>query len=146
LGRIRHPRDELATLDDARTLPGLMSPTRGHPFFGRLADPLRAHASGLSPVAALAEPLRWCLQVDGQEWAEAQRATRRCVRRRAVLSRWRRSDAVRLFDYLCWVLALFLVRLLVSGDPRWWLAIGGRDRFGMLFEIHMVCLPRHVRV
>ena len=37
------------------------------------------------------------------------------------------------FDCLAWVLAAyFMVRLLTSGDPRWWVAIGASIGFGML--------------
>ena len=35
-------------------------------------------------------------------------------------------------DFVCWAVALLLVcRLLTSGDPRWWLAIGGAAGIGM---------------
>ena len=35
-------------------------------------------------------------------------------------------------DFLCWTVALLLVtKLLRSGDPRWWLAIGGAAGIGM---------------
>jgi 4-amino-4-deoxy-L-arabinose transferase-like glycosyltransferase len=35
-------------------------------------------------------------------------------------------------DFVCWTVALLLVtRLLRSGDPRWWLAIGGAAGIGM---------------
>jgi len=37
------------------------------------------------------------------------------------------------FDYLLWVLtAYFVVRLLKSKDPRWWLAIGCSIGLGMM--------------
>ncbi len=42
------------------------------------------------------------------------------------------------FDYLCWVLAAFFVlRLLKTRDPRWWLAIGAALGFGMLSKYTM---------
>ena len=35
-------------------------------------------------------------------------------------------------DFVCWTVALLLVtRLLTSGDPRWWVAIGGAAGIGM---------------
>jgi 4-amino-4-deoxy-L-arabinose transferase-like glycosyltransferase len=35
-------------------------------------------------------------------------------------------------DFVCWTVALLLVcRLLSSGDPRWWLAVGGAAGIGM---------------
>jgi 4-amino-4-deoxy-L-arabinose transferase-like glycosyltransferase len=37
------------------------------------------------------------------------------------------------FDYVAWVLtAYFIVRLLKSGEPRWWLAVGASIGFGAL--------------
>jgi hypothetical protein len=43
------------------------------------------------------------------------------------------------FDYLAWILvAYFLVRLLQSNDPRWWLAIGGAIGVGMLTKYSML--------
>ena len=42
------------------------------------------------------------------------------------------------FDYLCWVLAAyFVVRLLRSDDPRWWLAIGAALGLGMMTKYTM---------
>ena len=42
------------------------------------------------------------------------------------------------FDYFFWVLtAYFVVRLLKSEDPRWWLAIGASIGFGMLTKYTM---------
>ena len=42
------------------------------------------------------------------------------------------------FDYLCWVLAAyFIIRLLKSGDPRWWLAIGAAIGLGMMSKYTM---------
>jgi Dolichyl-phosphate-mannose-protein mannosyltransferase len=42
------------------------------------------------------------------------------------------------FDYLCWVLAAyFIIRLLKTGDPRWWLAIGAALGLGMLSKYTM---------
>jgi hypothetical protein len=43
------------------------------------------------------------------------------------------------FDYLCWVLtAYFFVRLCVSEEPRWWIAIGCAVGFGMLTKYSML--------
>lgn len=43
------------------------------------------------------------------------------------------------FDYLCWMLAAyFVVRVLKSDDPRWWLAIGGAIGVGMMAKYTMV--------
>jgi 4-amino-4-deoxy-L-arabinose transferase-like glycosyltransferase len=42
------------------------------------------------------------------------------------------------FDYFAWVLtAFFIVRLLKSGDPRWWLAVGASIGFGALSKYTM---------
>jgi 4-amino-4-deoxy-L-arabinose transferase-like glycosyltransferase len=42
------------------------------------------------------------------------------------------------FDYLAWVLtAYFIVHLLKSGDPRWWLAVGTSIGFGALSKYTM---------
>ncbi len=43
------------------------------------------------------------------------------------------------FDYLFWVLtAYLLIRLLKSGDPRWWVAVGASIGFGMTAKYGMV--------
>jgi hypothetical protein len=42
------------------------------------------------------------------------------------------------FDYFAWVLtAFFIVRLIRSGDPRWWLAVGASIGFGALSKYTM---------
>jgi 4-amino-4-deoxy-L-arabinose transferase-like glycosyltransferase len=42
------------------------------------------------------------------------------------------------FDYAAWVLtAYFIVRLLRSGNPRWWVAVGAAIGFGMLSKYTM---------
>src|SRR5207302_1999769 len=42
------------------------------------------------------------------------------------------------FDYLGWVLtAYYVIRLLRSDDPRWWLAIGASVGFGMMAKYGM---------
>lgn len=45
------------------------------------------------------------------------------------------------FDYLCWVLvAYFVIRLLKSENPRWWLAIGAAVGVGMMAKYTMAFL------
>ena len=45
------------------------------------------------------------------------------------------------FDYLCWVAAAhFMVRLLTSDDPRWYLAVGIAIGLGMLTKYTMMFL------
>lgn len=42
------------------------------------------------------------------------------------------------FDYLCWVLAAcFVARLLMTDDPRWWLAVGSAIGLGMMTKYTM---------
>lgn len=49
------------------------------------------------------------------------------------------------FDYLWWVLAAyFMVRLLKSDDPRWWLGIGAAIGLGMMTKYTMVFLTAGV--
>lgn len=43
------------------------------------------------------------------------------------------------FDYVCWVaIAFFLVRLLTTEEPRWWLAIGAAIGLGMMTKYTVV--------
>lgn len=52
-----------------------------------------------------------------------------------------RSFVYTSFDYLWWVLAAyFTIRLLKSGNPRWWLAIGAIEGFGLLTKYSMAFL------
>ena len=45
------------------------------------------------------------------------------------------------FDYLCWVLAAYFVaRLINSGNPRWWIAVGCALGLGMLTKYSILFL------
>ncbi len=45
------------------------------------------------------------------------------------------------FDFLCWILvAYFVIRLLKSEDPRWWLAVGAAIGLGMMAKYSIAFL------
>jgi 4-amino-4-deoxy-L-arabinose transferase-like glycosyltransferase len=129
-------RDELATLDDARHLAwGYVAYPPVTPFFGRLSLILFGPTlPGFRLFAALAQAVALVLtglmakEMGGGRGAQLVAAFAGvpfCLGGGALMQYVS-------FDYLCWVLAAyFMVRLLVSGDPRWWLAIGAAIGFGM---------------
>jgi hypothetical protein len=135
-------RDELATLDDARHLAwGYVAYPPVTPFFGRLSLILfGATLPGFRLFAALAQGVALVLtglmakEMGGGRGAQLVAAFAGvpfCLGGGALMQYVS-------FDYLCWVLtAYFIVRLLVSDNPRWWLAVGASIGFGMLSKYTM---------
>lgn len=135
-------RDELATLDDARHLAwGYVAYPPVTPFFGRLSLILFGPTlPGFRLFAALAEAVALVLtglmarEMGGGRGAQLVAAFAGvpfCLVGGSLMQYVS-------FDYLCWVLAAyFMVRLLISDDPRWWLAIGASIGFGMLSKYTM---------
>jgi len=122
-------RDELATLDDARHLDwGYVAYPPITPFFGRLSLLLfgtslvgfRFFAGFVEAVAVVLTGLM-AKELGGKRGAQlvaAFAAVPFCLGGGALMQYVS-------FDYLFWVLtAYFVLRLLKSDDPRWWLAIG----------------------
>ena len=136
-GRYGFHRDELATLEDARQLAwGYVAYPPVTPFFGRLSLELFGTSlRGFRFFAAMAEAAavfltgRMACHLGGGRWAQLVApvaAVPFCLGGGALMQYVS-------FDYLCWVLAAnFTVRLLKSGDGRWWVAIGAAIGLGML--------------
>lgn len=128
-------RDELATLEDSRHLDwGFVAYPPITPFFGRLSLILFGTSlAGFRFFAAVAEAIVVLLtglmarEMGGRRFAQlvaAGAAVPFCLAGGAMMQYVS-------FDYLCWVLAAyFVVKLLKSEDPRWWLAIGAAVGFG----------------
>ncbi|HYL14830.1 MAG TPA: glycosyltransferase family 39 protein [Terriglobales bacterium] len=142
-------RDELQTLDDARHLAwGYVAYPALTPLFGRLSLTLfgtslrgfRFFAS-LALAASLLISARMAGQSGGRRGA--QLLTVFALLPAAVGAGMLMQYVA--FDFLCWVLvAYFVVRLLTSGDPRWWLAIGAAIGCGMEAKYTMGFLARGV--
>jgi 4-amino-4-deoxy-L-arabinose transferase-like glycosyltransferase len=136
-GQYGFHRDELATLEDSRHLAwGFVAYPPVTPFFGRISLLLfGASLVGFRFFAALAEAAAVVLtglmarEMGGRRGAQLLAATAAvpfCLAGGALMQYVS-------FDYLCWVLAAyFVVRLLKSEDPRWWIAIGGAIGLGMM--------------
>jgi 4-amino-4-deoxy-L-arabinose transferase-like glycosyltransferase len=141
-GRYGFQRDELATLDDARHLAwGYVAYPPVTPFFGRLSLMLFGTSLvGFRFFAVLAEAIAVVLTGlmarglgggRGAQLLAVAAAIPFCLGGGALMQYVS-------FDYLFWVLAAyFVVRLLNSDDPRWWLAIGCSVGFGMLSKYTM---------
>jgi hypothetical protein len=141
-GRFGFHRDELATLDDARNLAwGYIAYPPITPFFARLSlSFFGTSLAGFRFFAALAQAASVVLTglmaraIGGRRGAQlvaAAAAVPFCLASGALMQ-------YVAFDYLFWVLtAYFVVRLLGSGDPRWWLAIGGSIGLGMMAKYTM---------
>jgi 4-amino-4-deoxy-L-arabinose transferase-like glycosyltransferase len=141
-GRFGFHRDELATLEDARHLAwGYIAYPPITPFFGRISLILfGTSVSGFRFFAAVAQATSVVLsglmarELGGHRGAQliaAAAAVPFCIASGALMQ-------YVAFDYLCWVLAAyFVIRLLKSGDPRWWLAIGTAIGLGMMSKYTM---------
>jgi MFS family permease len=135
-------RDELATLDDARHLAwGYVAYPPMTPFFGRISLLLFGPTlPGFRLFAALAQGAALVLtgltakEMGGGRGAQLVAAFAGvpfCLAAGTLMQYVS-------FDYLCWVLAAyFMVRLLQSDDPRWWLAVGAAIGLGMLSKYTM---------
>jgi hypothetical protein len=135
-------RDELATLEDARHLAwGYIAYPPVTPFFGRLSLVLFGTSlTGFRFFAAVAEATAVVLtglmarDLGGRRYAQIIAATAAlpfCLIGGSLMQYVS-------FDYLAWVLAAyFVVRLLRTEDPRWWLAVGLSVGFGMMAKYSM---------
>jgi 4-amino-4-deoxy-L-arabinose transferase-like glycosyltransferase len=130
-------RDELATLDDARHLArGYVAYPPVTPFFGRISLMMFGTSlTGFRFFAAVAQAVAVVLtglmarELGGGRGAQLVAAVAAVP---FCLGGGYEMQYVA-FDCLTWVLtAYFIVRLVTSGDPRWWAAIGASIGFGML--------------
>lgn len=142
-GRYGFHRDELATLDDARHLAwGYVAYPPITPFFGRISLELFGTSlAGFRLFAALAEAAAVVLtglmarELGGRRGAQliaSLAAVPFCLAGGTLMQYVS-------FDYLFWVLtAYFVVRLLTSDEPRWWIAIGAAIGLGMMAKYTMI--------
>ncbi len=142
-GRYGFHRDELALLDDARHMAwGYVAYPPMAAFFGRVSLILFGTSlTGFRFFAALAEAVAIVLtglmaqEMGGGRAAQmvaALAATAWCLALASLMT-------YSAFDYLFWVLAAyFVVRRLKTGDPRWWLAVGGAIGLGMMAKYSML--------
>jgi 4-amino-4-deoxy-L-arabinose transferase-like glycosyltransferase len=144
-GRYGFHRDELATLDDARHLAwGYVAYPPLTPFFARVSLLLFGTSlAGFRLFAAVAQAL--VVLVTGLMAREigARRETQLVAAMAAVpfcLPAGALMQYVS-FDNLFWVLtAYFVVRLLQSENPRWWVAIGASIGLGMMTKYSILFL------
>src|ERR1039457_6799470 len=144
-GRFGFHRDELATLDDARRLAwGYVAYPPITPFFGRISLELFGTSlAGFRFFAALAQSGAVLLtglmvrEMGGRRGAQlvaALAAVPYCLSGGALMQYVS-------FDYFFWALAAyFMVRLLKSENPRWWIGIGSAIGLGMMSKYTMVFL------
>ncbi len=130
-------RDELATLEDARHLAwGYPAYPPVTPFFGRISLELFGTSlRGFRCFAAVAQAIGVLLTGLMAREMGGRRGAQLIAAFAAVpfcLGGGYEMQYVA-FDCLAWVLAAyFVVKLVNSGDPRWWVAIGASIGFGML--------------
>ena len=124
-------RDELATLDDARRLAwGYVAYPPLTPFVGRMGlEIFGLSLRGIRFFAAFAQAIAMVLtglmarELGGKGWAQVIAGAAAGIGGVAVAAGVLFQYVS--FDYLWWVAAAyFVIRLLKSEDPRWWLAIG----------------------
>src|SRR6185369_15671527 len=138
-------RDELAMIDDARHLAwGYVAYPPVTPFFGRLSLVLFGTSlAGFRFFAALAQALGVVLtglmarELGGRRGAQlvaAAAAVPFCIGGGALMQYVS-------FDALAWMLtAYFVIRLLRTEDPRWWIAIGASIGFGLMSKYSILFL------
>ncbi len=137
-------RDELATVDDARYLAwGYVAYPPVTPFIARVAFALFGPSLvGLRFFASLAQAIAIVLT----GWMARELGGKRAAQVAAALAMAIAPVSLAAgalfqyvtFDYLWWTLAVyFMIHLLKSQNPRWWLAIGAVIGLGMLTKYTM---------
>ncbi|MFL6514949.1 MAG: glycosyltransferase family 39 protein [Chthoniobacterales bacterium] len=138
-------RDELATLDDARHLAwGYVAYPPLTPFFGRVSLELfGVSVIGFRLFAAISSAASIVLTGLMARELGARRMAQIIAAGAAVPFCLGTGSLMQYvaFDYLFWVLtAYFVIRLVQSGNSRWWLGIGVSIGLGMLTKYSIVFL------
>jgi len=146
-GQYGFHRDELLTLNNARHLDwGYVVYPPMTPFIGRVALELFGTSlRGFRLFAAVSQGLVLLLtglaarELGGKRWAQLVAALATGIAGPSLVAGWFLGYTS--FDYLWWVLvAYFVIRLLKSDDPRWWVAIGAAIGSGMMTKYAMAFL------
>lgn len=146
-------RDELATLDDARHLAwGYVAYPPVTPLLGRIELELFGTSlRGIRFFSAVAQAIAVVLvglmarDLGGNRLAQIVAALAVAIAPVSLGSGALLQYVA--FDYLWWVLtAYFLVRLLRTEEPRWWLAIGAAIGIGMMTKYTMIFLVAGIAV
>lgn len=135
-------RDELATLDDARHLAwGYVAYPPITPFFARISLTLFGTSlAGFRFFASLAQAATIVLTGLMARELGARRGTQLLAAAAALPFSLFAGALMQYvsFDCLFWVLtAYFVVRLLRTDNPRWWMAIGSSIGLGMMTKYTM---------
>jgi hypothetical protein len=138
-GQYGFHRDELATFDDARHLAwGYVAYPPLTPFIAWISQHLFGDSlTGLRFFAALAQAVAIVItgmmarELGGGPAAQLMAGAAAAISPLSIMAGHLFQYVT--FDYLWWVLiAYFLIRMLKSGNPRWWLAIGAAAGLGAM--------------
>ena len=140
-------RDELATLDDARFLAwGYVAYPPLTPFLARIQLELFGTSivgfrvfSSLAQSSAMVVAGLMARELGGSRRAQVVTAIAVAIAPMSLISGALFQYVS--FDYLWWVLiAYFMIRLLKSENPRWWLGIGSVIGIGMMTKYTIIYL------
>ncbi len=146
-GQYGFHRDELLTLNNARHLEwGYVLYPPMTPFLGRVELELFGTSlRGFRFFAALSQGLVLLLtglaarELSGKREAQLVAALAVGIAGPSLVAGWFLGYTS--FDYLWWVVVtFFVIRLLKSDDPRWWVAIGAAIGLGMMTKYAMAYL------
>jgi len=146
-GQYGFHRDELLTLNNARHLDwGYVVYPPMTPFLGRVELELFGTSlRGFRFFAAVSQGLVLLLtglaarELGGKREAQLVAALAVGIAGPSLVAGWFLGYTS--FDYLWWVVvAYFVIRLLKSDDPRWWVAIGAAIGLGMMTKYAMAFL------